>query len=273
MLFSSRKKLVKDREAGLVFRWRGGTGTNRGGFTIAFLLTLIFFVTGFSLVRVKVKPEISPNRYRASIIQLGMMSDDLAWWIEKNSPYLDSWYEDMEALGGNSVNRKLMATIELENATPPAWRDVEIKSIELTVPSIFTKAEVEFPPLESLPQSSEQSVIQPQWQMVLHSEHADQVKRLPERRDYPLISNLPREWYGRSLSLLVQLNQAGEVLHTIPLKWSDDKTEQLIETWIQTLQFAPSARQQETIEVIVSIGAKKSMTEKADIERGDDDRD
>ena len=120
MLFTKKKKLQRDRDAGLVFRWRGGYRSNIGGSTIAFLLTSMLFAGAFLLLNIYLKSSAVPSKYRASMVQLGQVDSQLEWWMERNSPGLPMWESNGDE---KSVTRvKILLENELNLSDDPIYK-------------------------------------------------------------------------------------------------------------------------------------------------------
>jgi len=129
-MFFSKKKIQRDRAAGLVFRWRGGHATNRGGGTLALCLTAAIFAGGFLLLNVSATPGTVPSRYRASVIQLVNIDDRLSWWIERNSPSMPQWSVESDEESVRRVDDLLLGEINATKHRGMGYQDIDIQKIE-----------------------------------------------------------------------------------------------------------------------------------------------
>lgn len=239
MFFSKKKKLQRDRDAGLVFRWRGGYGSNRGGSTIAFLLTSLFFAGGVIMLNVYAKPNTVPSRYRASMIQLGEMNDDLRWWVEKNSPNLPLWSGHNDEVSESKVSEMLAEKMYESQGATYRYEDVEMKQIELDNEEIYSIRTRSLPLLSRFRDAEVQDNGQftpLEWELSVTA--GDGLKeRLPGDLDYG--SFIPESWRGNSVRFVVAVDAGGKVLSVDPTEWNEDKVVRGFEDWIQTFAFKP----------------------------------
>lgn len=262
MLFSKKKKLQRDRKAGLVFRWRGGYAANRGGSTIAFLVTSFVFVAGFVLLNVYAKPNTVPSRYRASMIQLGAMDDDLDWWVEKNSPYLPSWSENRKQESDSRVNALLTEEVRESYVEAYHYEDVEMQQIEIGDEGIYTMTDRSLPSVARFDIGgagvpSKQDTPPLNWGLKLNVDGVLKT-RLPDAEDLPAYGEwIPLKWRGRSVSYIVAVDVKGKVLIANPAEWSEEKAVRDFKNWIHTIPFKPAPNEggqtaMGVIEVVVS---------------------
>lgn len=276
MWFSRKKKLQRDRDAGLVFRWRGGYAGNRGGMTLAVLLAGGFFVLASIAVNIRVKPEMAPLRHQPSITNLENIDEGLEWWLEKNTPFLDSWYSHQDELGEGLVQMKLQETIAKENEKNVDWRKVELDKVLPETPSVFAKGEVNLPSVkrhvgESGNPTSE-DVPAYQTQLEISSPNKGMEARFPETRAFDVELDKAEDWLGETLRYTVYVNAKGEVTSCLPIEWSNDKGGKQFENWINTLRFKPSKVGQEALVLEVTVRQiKREKLIKSDAEQGGDE--
>ncbi|MFT6792500.1 MAG: hypothetical protein ACJAR1_000480 [Rubritalea sp.] len=244
MLFSKNKKLQRDRNAGLVFRWRGGYGLNRGGSTIAFLVTAIVFAGGFIMLNVYAKSNTVPSRYRASMIQLGKMDDDLTWWVEKNGPNLPVWSEYGDEQSDARVNAQLMEELRESNSGAYLYEDVQMQQIEIDDEGVYALNNRWLPAVTRFSLADggiAADIAEVGWKLKLNASE-ELALRLPDALEYG--NWIPERWRGRSVRMIVAVDITGKVLSANPAEWNESRTVKEFEKWVQTLQFKPADKEQ-----------------------------
>lgn len=237
MLFSKNKKLQGDRDAGLVFRWRGGYRSNRGGATIAFFLTSMIFVGGFVMLSVYTKPNTIPNRYRARMIQLGEVDDDLIWRIEKNSPSLPGLLGDEDERSEIRVDNLFKEEINETQISRYLYEDVEMKEIEIDSGEVYLLRTQSMPSLGRLVDHDyiqEGSDEQVKWRVVVTADSVLKA-RLPDDLEY--YDRVPEEWHGLSVRLIVAVDDEGKVFSVNSVDWSEGGEAKILENWVYTIPF------------------------------------
>ena len=258
MLFSKKKKLQRDRNAGLVFRWRGGYGTNRGGSTIAFLLTAMIFAAGFVMLNVYAKPNTVPSRYRATMIQLGVMDNDLKWWIEKNSPNLPLWSGNGDEVNVAGVDAQLREKVREIHCRKYRYEDVEMQEIEIGNEGIYALNNRSLPSVsryknslaEGLP---ENDIPQVNWTLSVAADES-LMKRLPDALSYG--NWIPAKWRGRSVRFIIAVDPRGKVLSVNPAEWSEDVTVRDFGNWIHTIPFKAVKEDAGSVSGVVTLSVK-----------------
>jgi hypothetical protein len=254
-MFSTKKKLQRDRDAGLVFRWRGGYRSNRGGSTIAFLMTSLVFAAGVIMLNVA-KPSTVPNRYRAEMIQLGEMDDDLTWWVEKNSPDLPVWRENGDTASESRVSALLKTELDSDQGEVYRYEDVEIKPVEIDNEEIYSLKTESLPPLRRFQNAKDEnsdSVALVEWKISVSADD-DLKKRLPSGLEYG--GFIPERWRGSSVRFAVAVDAGGKVLDVNPTVWNEDDVVKGLENWVQTFRFKPiqGAGADEIVTGVISLG-------------------
>lgn len=244
MLFSNNKKLQRDRNVGLVFRWRGGYALNRGGSTLAFLLTSMVFAGGFIMLNVYAKPNTVPSRYRASMIQLGKMGDDLTWWVERNSPNLPEWEENGDEESERLVNALLLEDLKDANSGVYKYAEVKMQAIEIQQEGIYSLSSTVLPPVERLKIAddiNEVTIPEENWKLKIKV-NEPLAARFPAELEYD--NWISEKWRGRSVRLILAVDARGNVLSVNPAEWNDSKTVREFENWVHTIKFKPSENEQ-----------------------------
>ena len=245
MLFTKKKKLQRDRDAGLVFRWRGGYRSNIGGSTIAFLLTSMLFAGAFLLLNIYLKSSAVPSKYRASMVQLGQVDSQLEWWMERNSPGLPMWESNGDE---KSVTRvKILLENELNLSDDPIYKyeDVDLRQLQINEQRYYTVDAPSLPSLEGFQSGKIVEDIQPlDWQLTVTST-GELNDRLPAGLEYG--GWIPESWRGLSVKFIIAVDAKGSVMTATPVEWETDDVVKNIENWIYTITFKPKARNADDI--------------------------
>ncbi|MGJ8655616.1 MAG: hypothetical protein ACSHX6_04125 [Akkermansiaceae bacterium] len=251
MLFSKEKRLQRDRNAGLVFRWRGGYGLNRGGSTIAFVMTSMIFAAGFVMLNVYAKPNTVPSRYRATMIQLGEMDDDLTWWVEKNSPNLPLWSGNDDEPSDARVSELLREEIYDAHGGTYRYEDVEMQQIEVANEEVYSLRTRSLPSLRRFSVDQGDGVEVMGWKLLVTGE-AGLEERLPADLDYG--DEIPANWRGNSARFIVAVDAGGKVLSVNPSEWTEDEVVRGFEDWIQAISFKPvKGEGEEAVQIVTGV--------------------
>jgi len=259
ILFSSKKKIQRDRNAGLVFRWRGGYHGNTGGLTLAFILATSLFALGMLGIKVYVSSESPPSRYRSEIIQVSKIDPGLRWLLERNSPHLSSWGNNPNELGTNDVRNRMYDTIFAARETKVSWNTVEFEESDLKIPRIYEEGKVIFPSLTRHVTGRENFSIEAEeaekikWSFVLSSIDKKMLRRFPEQLEYPAETSELLEYLGKTVRFTVNIDEQGNVISCLPLDWNRDVEVKLVENWLNTVQFKKAENAVETIIVSVTL--------------------
>lgn len=277
MLFSKKKKLQRDRQAGLVFRWRGEYAVNRGGSTIAFIITSLVFAAGFVLLNVYAQRNTVPSRYRASMKQLGPMDDDLAWWVEKNSPFLPTWSENRSQQSDIRVDALLSDEIRTMHRDVYRFEDVEIQQIEIGNEEIYTPKDSSLPSLDRFGSGGEarlvdaanaEEEIDVAWELKLEVDGSFEA-RVPDASEMQKYGSwIPLKWRGRSVRFIIAVDAMGEVLHVNTAEWREEETVRDYEKWLHTVRFRPAREKDTSIATVVVEVTASPVIKQADTERG-----
>lgn len=248
MFFSRKKKLLQDRNAGLVFQWRGGNAGNKGGMSMAFLLAGLIFAVIFASFSIIAKSKQPAPRYTANVTLLGEVDEKMTWWIEKNSPYQSHWYEEVDDLGEDSVADKLSALLDSQSEPSLGWRKMNPSPSKPEIPSFYSNYEVELPQLSRLivPEDEEMKsakTLDPNWVVLkVRSLDANHKARIPDEMTFKAKLNKSNDRLGETLSFMVTLNASGDVLNAIPVEWSDEEMWKDLENWVNGLHFKPTSK-------------------------------
>lgn len=239
MLFSRQKRLQRDRDAGLVFCWRGGQGGNRGGMLFSVIIASALFALSFwglSLQFDSSKPEA---RKVAKILLLDKMSTEMALWIDQNSPFPSRWDPKDDAVHSARVKSSLEGVYQAITEPPSPWREMPETKNQLDVPNLVERGVVELGSLPR-PQVSEgkQSVLE---LVVSLDSLGDLAKRAPDQVS-AINMTVPKQQYGSGLRFIVTLNPDGRVVFCAPVEWQASDFARNIENWVRSQKFKPSKK-------------------------------
>lgn len=254
MLFSRQKRLQRDRDAGLVFCWRGGQGGNRGGMFFSVVIASLLFTIAFwglSLSFDKSKPE---PRKVAKILLLDKMTTGMALWIDQNSPFPSRWDPKDDVAHSMRVKSSLEGVYQAITEPPSPWREMPDVVTELDAPNLVQRGVVE---LGSLPKPLV-SAHQPSVLELVVSLDAigDLAKRTPDTVSAINVT-IPKQEYGSGLRFIVTLNSKGRVVFCAPVEWQASDYAMNIENWVRSQKFKSSkSKDLEVGEVFVRVEVK-----------------
>jgi len=125
MIFSRKKKIQRDRNAGLVFRWRGGNASNSGGLTFAVILAAAIFGLGILTFKVILGSESPPSRYRAEVVYVLDVDPSLRWWLDRHSPNFNVWNGVLKNESLYDVKDKMYDLIDSTREQGLGWQEVD----------------------------------------------------------------------------------------------------------------------------------------------------
>ena len=241
MLLSKKKKTQRDRAAGLVFRWRGDHPTNRGGGTLALCLTSAVFAGGFLLLNVSAKPNTVPSRFRASIIQLDVIDDRLAWWIERNSPLVPMRSLDSDEESVLRIDELLLSEINANQHRSLGYQELKVEASKRVGVEMFSLNSDTLPSIKRLVSEDIETVdsVAPdivKWNLEISA--SDGLKdRLPKELSYNGWMDEP--WLNGSVRFSVAVDHKGKVLIVNSVDWLEDDTAKRLENWLYAVAFDP----------------------------------
>lgn len=255
MLFSRYKKLKRDREAGLVFRWRGGDGGNRGGLVLAIALSSGAFALAFLGVELEAPAQSLEPRRVAKITLLNELSPELSQWVAQQSPFPSRWDPVSDVENNARVAAALEQTYVKISAPPSPWISMPAVEEEASEPSLL---EVGVAELGDLPKATITKVSERGAELAIVLEFRGSLaKRLGEKHT-PFQGEIPKQRYGEKLRFALSVDTAGRVLYCVPVEWRDDTFAKRVENWLRLQQFsaAPEAAGLDFSEVIISVEVK-----------------
>lgn len=252
ILFSRKKKIQLDRNAGLVFCWRGCSTGNTGGLTLAIVLATSIFALGVLGIKVYVSSESPPSRYRAEIIQVSQIDPNLRWLLERNSPHLNPWYSNQNELGLLDICDKMYDAIDASRDDEIRWNSVLFDDYKLVTTRIFEQGEVVLPNLARyiLPVVTE-TPAEIEWVFSLSSLDQKMLLRFPDQMEYPTDNIKLAKYQGRTLNFTVNIDAGGSVVSCLLLDWITEPEVKIVENWVNTLQFKKAKDGDEKIETLI----------------------
>ncbi|MFT5882173.1 MAG: hypothetical protein ACI9FG_000673 [Crocinitomicaceae bacterium] len=237
MLFSRQKKLQRDRDAGLVFCWRGGQGGNSGGMILSVLIASSLFALAFwgvSLDFKATKPEV---RKYAKILLVDQFSTEMALWVDQNSPFPSRWDPLQDSSHQERVNDELDGLFQQMTTPPSPWIDMPEVALPMSVPRLIEHGMVE---LGSLPKPLQNTQEKGVLALVVLVDALGGLEKRKPKEFSPMDVVIPEQAYGSALRFVVTLDAKGNVLFIAPAEWREGEYEMKIENWLRRQQFLPS---------------------------------
>lgn len=271
MIFSRKKKIQRDRDAGLVFRWRGGHATNIGGGTLALFLTAATFAGGFLLLNIYAKPNAVPSRYRASMIQLGEVDDRFTWWVERNSPPILQWSDESDEESISRVSELLISEINSRQHQSVGYQDIEIQEVETAEDLMYSIHSDTLPSIERLkkelgttedPGVANLGIVK--WGVDI-SAGGGLKGRLPGGLVYD--DDLPLAWRGGVVKFSIAIDGKGKILAVNPVDRSDSDVVRGFENWLHSVTFKPLKKPaNDASDTMIGVVVMRSVSEVVPVE-------
>lgn len=256
MLFSRQKKLQRDRDAGLVFCWRGGQGGNRGGLLIAIALTTGVFVAAFLGLSLSFKRVKSEPKQSAKILLLTDIPSEMALWIDQNSPFPSRWDPLVDGSHQLRVDEALIEVFRDVSQPTIPWREMPEVEEQVFTPRLLETGVVQ---LGHLPAAPPVNKVVGVYELVVSLDaYGSFEERLPERLSDVDI-RVPMQEYGSNLRFAVTLNSGGDVTYCAPVEWEGSSYAKEIENWVRLQRFKSSSDLQQVGEVIVKVKVKSHV--------------
>lgn len=254
MLFSRQKKLQRDRDAGLVFCWRGGQGGNRGGLFISIILALVLFAGAFWGLSLNFKVTQSDSKQTAKILLLDSVSSEMALWIDQNTPFPSRWDPQNDTDHQQRVDRAMRQVFQGMSRPVSPWIEMPEVVKNLDAPRFIEPSAVQ---LGNLPIASTTAKPQGVFELIIALDaYGDLSQRLPDVVSDVRVK-IPMQEYGSDLRFSVTLDSSGSVLYCAPVEWLTSDYAKNIENWVRVQQFKPSSKlEQQVGEVTVRVEVK-----------------
>lgn len=269
MFFSRKKKLLKDREAGLIFNWRQSRGYQLGKISSLIMSALIFVFALYALKVKTVQPSVELKR--EGVVTMVDPEDPrnqgLMMHISRNSPFPPRWDPAHDVTHADRVNQKLDDLLGAKSTYDPKLlpmqeeqaRDLDVSVIGPDLPEWVAAASDEGG--ASLKGAAHADMLN--LSVSMRSEGA-WAKRI-EQSSYVLPHGfLSEESYGQSYEFIVALNSHGSVLSCLPviggsmdaLKASESQKQ--LASWFSQQAFLPADDSAVTVGVVeLEVAARK----------------
>jgi len=231
---------------------------------IAFVLTSLVFVGAFLVINIDAKQSAIPSRYRASVIQLGDMDDELRWWIERNSPDLPEWMYSTGESSDQAVNILLEESLRNGERSVNLYQDIKFKKIDFEDKDVYTLNNQQWlPPVPSF-STGEVEALSARPQSIEFSVVASADKALQHRLAYPVRYGglLSEKWNGRSVRLIVAVDAEGNVLSVNPAEWEQDEMVKELVNWAYTLPFLPNKKDNKILVGVLNLESVTNVDRK-----------
>jgi hypothetical protein len=234
-MFFTRKKVQRDREAGLTFVWRGAR-SNTLGLVVAFGLVAALTALLGSVVRVTVVPPSEVAEQHATVVVLPVGAEDggLVALAEERSPLPSRFDPERElaqaVMGGDALqaNRPVYAPELADLPDDEGGADLPLAPVGALVLPVRRPAP---------PQASAGGPNRAAATLLVRGELG---ARLPESLpgwDGPAAP----EWIGRPLTFVVGVDGGGRVRHCVPLDESLEALDVQAESWLRRVRLRPAA--------------------------------
>jgi len=235
-MFFTRKKVQRDREAGLTFVWRGAR-SNTGGLILAFGMVAALTAVVGSVVRVTVVPPAEVVERHATVVVVTEGAEDggLVALAEERTPLPSRFDPELElaqeqaGAGGPEVIRAVYA---------PELGELRDEEGEVDLP-LAPAGELVLPVRRAAAQREGEAAGEGGAAASL-SVRGELSGRLP--------ATLPGwegpaapEWIGRPLSFVVGVDGGGRVRHCMPLDESLEALDVEAESWLRRVRMDPAA--------------------------------
>jgi hypothetical protein len=236
-MFFTRRKIQRDRDAGLTFEWRGSR-SNTAGLLVALGLLGMFTAVIGSAVRIEVVAPAEVAERHAMVVVVPDGGDDggLVALAEERSPHPSRFDPEVEWPVEPGAAEVLDVTRVLRPAYAPELTEVaeaqsaeDLAMVEAGV-AVLPKRRPE-PPAAPRPAATPVATL---------SARGELGGRLPA----PLPNwegGAAPEWLGRPLTFLVGVDPTGGVRHCMPLDESVEALDVQAEAWLGKLRFHPGS--------------------------------
>ncbi len=236
MTFFFKKKLIKDRIAGLSFRWRGGARSNSSGAIVATVFT--FSAAFFLLYAVNVETPQFNVQKKLNVSQVHLISaedEQISSLRQFASPLPDRWDPVDDPHVDQRVSTAMRLGLLKQNTRPLALIPIPANTYDLTLPKVVNRTtllnRLHAPSNHKKPEKGTCEASLNFSSAELEQQLLTQLNSFP----YPL------EWNQRGLSdtFILNINSQGKVVLCTPVGTVAIKG---TETWLRQLRFKPSPK-------------------------------
>ena len=240
------RRVARDEEAGLLFRWRAGRSSARRTLVAVFLALVISGVTAV-LIRVEGSPQQPDRRGAGRVTVLTPGSEASRRWLEwarQKAPYLDRWEPSVDGMLQMRMQRfesTLRAQVKHEPLLYPVFEQPPVRS---ELPPILDPSRPRLPPVKKKMQRMEiPAEVEPhvftEASLSLRQRWGDPPPGSPVRA---LLGNekedpgalRPREFLGLERRFRVGVNGRGVIETCQPLGAGDSVPDAVISRWLRS---------------------------------------
>ncbi|MFC4994174.1 hypothetical protein [Rubritalea tangerina] len=254
MVFSRQKRIQRDREAGLVFSWRGGIEGNRGGMVLSLLMAVGLFAFAFWGISIDFKSSQLPQRKFAKILLLDEVSSDMALWVDQNSPFPSRWDPQTDTRHQARVQASLNEVFQEITEPPSPWKEMPEVEVPLSQPRLVERGRVE---LGGLPVPHERAKRPEVLELVMSLDALGGLESRQPESISPIEAPVPKQAYGSNYRFTVMLDADGRVVYCVPVEWQENGFAGEVENWLKGQRFKPNPGQSSELgEVSVGVEVK-----------------
>lgn len=242
MFFSRYKRLQKDREAGLVFRWRGGIGGNGGGLLLALILTLGCFFLAFLGLNVSLYKSSAQSQEYAKITLMDSFKPEMALWVDRHSPFSVRWDPQNDVEFQARVQSALNVTFNGMAKRPLPWQEMPLEQQPIKELRLTDKGEVHFFEEFDVVQQPELRPSALEFEVSLEMSQNLKKRFRKEGVSSSWQGEIPAQAYGSNLRFVVVVDAAGNVVYCSPIKWVAGESVGELENWVRRQKFDPAKR-------------------------------
>jgi len=233
MLKSRKKRVIADRDNGFVFRWRGGTQSNTGGFIIAMMVVLACFAFALSVLEVRVRKD-SFNTQRTA--RVSWLSNDSLPENERLQNQKELWKpsEDADVLA--RLQGKWRTSLFQTTYQKPTFISMPDTADVVSLPEVIPPGMMHIPEVVTtqrvISESSYDCALSVK--LVSQSNTGDAFKYIT-----PFHGLVDKELLGRSERYLLRVSADGRVIKATRLT---DSTLDIrgLQVWIESIRMNPS---------------------------------
>lgn len=238
MLFSYKKRIQRDRDAGLVFCWRAGQEGNRGGMLIAVLMASGLFALAFWGISLDLKASKPESRQAAKILLLDTISPEMALWIDQHSPFPSRWDPQFDDAHAARVQSDLAGLYQEISVPPSPWREMpDVGEEEVASPRLIIDGEVDLGGLPDVKEREKKPVV---LELTLTITAFGELENRIPRELVPFSMKIPQQAYGSTQRFALTLREDGNVVTCTPLEWSNDDFSMELENWVRLQSYLPA---------------------------------
>ena len=251
MFFRTKKRLKKDQEAGLIFRWRGAR-KHHAGKILALVLTSGIFAFSVYAIRIDGGEEIPLSKRSGTVFMVDENDSrnyQLLLQIEERSPFPSRWDPAYDADTLGRIKEEVSFLAGHSRKYDPQLVGLPVVEENLTLPSVI-KPESTLLGNALQTWSLNENPTEPTRGEIFIAARITADETLEprlgvENRSLPS-AVVAEEWYGQVFRFLVSLDEKGSIGDCLSLSGESleslkpTEKEKLIATWLRGQKFEPA---------------------------------